>query len=288
MLIGYDVEHPFEDGTAPAFLDGMATVHRELEAPATLFASAWTLKLHAERFRSLATDPLFEVGSHLFGRERVKSLLETGPNGVRLLPAYPLGKITASMAQGAVFFEEVLGKRPRGLTTPYGFPLGLADRPDLVSLFKSVGFDFVRSWGRNAQGWQPVAFERQPFWYELQGQPELLEIPMQGWQDSLWRDTHGWENLAGYRAELDRSLDHIAEHNLVWSWVGHDWSCLKSDPELSLVRHLIEGAKRRGVKLATHGAFFDAAVKTRPSYQARQKAAAPQQETSVEAPAPSP
>ena len=42
----------------------------------------------------------------------------------------------------------------------------VADRPDLLAMLDLANIRYVRSWGRDARGWQPVSFDVQPFFYE--------------------------------------------------------------------------------------------------------------------------
>lgn len=258
LLVGYDVEAIGPDETVE-FLRKAAELHRELEAPATLFPTGLTLETLADEFRTLATSGVFDVETHTYTHERLKPLLEETGAGSRFLPSAPQGVVEASIRRSVAVSDRVLGRASIGLTAPFGAYRGLVDRPDLLAMLQAAGIRFVRSYSRNEHDWQPVTFDAQPFWYALQGHPEILEIPIQGWQDVLWRETHGWEDLAGYRRTLDESLGTVASRNLVWSYCGHDWGSLRGDPELTLVRYLLEGARRRGIVMATHRDFYDAA-----------------------------
>jgi peptidoglycan/xylan/chitin deacetylase (PgdA/CDA1 family) len=263
LLIGYDVEAIGPDETVE-FLRKARAIHRRENAPATFFPTGLTLETVADEFRELAQDPLFDIETHTYTHERLKPLLEQRPDGERFLPAADADTLERSVRRSQAAALGLTGRSSIGMTAPFGAYRGLADRPDLLALLERSGIRFVRSYGRNAQDWQPVPFEAQPFWYALQGFPGMLEIPIQGWQDVLWRESHGWHDIAGYRRILDEELATVADRNLVWSYCAHDWGSLRSDPDLELIRHLLSEARRRGVALATHRQFFDAAVALSP------------------------
>ncbi len=258
LLVGYDVEAIGPDETVE-FLRKAADLHRELDAPATLFPTGLTLETLADEFRTIASSGRFDVETHTYTHERLTPLFEETVAGSRFLPAAPQEVVEASIRRSVEVSARVFGRASIGLTAPFGAYRGLVDRPDLLAMLQAAGIRFVRSYSRNEHDWQPVTFDAQPFWYAMQGHPAILEIPIQGWQDVLWRETHGWGDLAGYRHTLDEALDTVASRNLVWSYCGHDWGSLRGDPELTLIRHLLEGARRRGVVMATHRDFYDAA-----------------------------
>ena len=264
LLVGYDVEAIGPDETVE-FLRKAVALHRELGAPATFFPTGLTLETVAASFLAIAGDSAFDVEMHTYTHERLKPLFERTPAGTRFLPAAPVDVVALSIEKSVAASTRVLGRPPLGLTAPFGAYRGLVDRPDLLALLGDAGVRFVRSYSRNESDWQPVAFEVQPFWYALQGHPEMLEIPIQGWQDVLWRETYGWDDLAGYRRVLDEALDQVAARNLVWSHCAHDWGSLRGDPELTLLRHLLDGARRRGIVLATHRGFYEAALVSSPA-----------------------
>ncbi|MFN7952573.1 MAG: polysaccharide deacetylase family protein [bacterium] len=263
LLVGYDVEASGLDDTAE-FLRKAAAIHRAARAPATFFPTGWTLEHAAAPFRALEADPLFEVESHTYTHERLKPLVERSPAGTRFLAAAESAAIEHSLERSVAAVRSVLGRAPSGITIPYGAHRGLADRPDLLASLDRAGFVFVRSYARNADDWQPVDFDVQPRWYALQGFPRILEIPIQGWQDALWRETHGWDDVAGYRRLLDEELAIVASRNRVWSYCAHDWSSLRGDPELELVRHLLARAAALGIVTVTHRDFYAAALAVAP------------------------
>ena len=122
----------------------------------------------------------------------------------------------------------------------------------------------MRSWGRDSRGWNPTPFEEQPFFYEAHGHDDMLEIPIQGWHDTLWKAQHGWTNVWGYVAMLKESLREVLEHDYTWSFLAHDWSSIREDPEMSGIRAFIEYAvEQEGLTFASHSDFYEQALAER-------------------------
>ena len=65
----------------------------------------------------------------------------------------------------------------QGIRGPYGYYRGLSDRPHILLILHEEGIRFTSTYLRNEDDWQPVPLEAQPFWYGLQGFPDMLEIP---------------------------------------------------------------------------------------------------------------
>ena len=95
-------------------------------------------------------------------------------------------------------------------------------RPDILAILDRYGLAYVRSYARNSKDYFPLDWDVQPFWYERQGFPNLLEVPMQGWIDAQWRQQHGWENWAGYHEYLRAQVDDRMADGQCWSHVQHD------------------------------------------------------------------
>lgn len=85
--------------------DLIAVLRRE-RVPATLFLSgSWTEK-HAQVARDLATDPLFEIGSHGYQHRRMVGL--------------PVATVRQDLLRAQTAIEKVTGQWPRLWRPPYG------------------------------------------------------------------------------------------------------------------------------------------------------------------------
>jgi peptidoglycan/xylan/chitin deacetylase (PgdA/CDA1 family) len=246
FLLGYDVEHQDPHVTRP-FLKRAAQLHREYGVPATLFVLGETLERNTDALAELVDDPLFDIQQHTYSHTPLKTLVQQNARGTELILGGSLERTREEVSRTSALLAERLGVRCMGLTGPYTYYRGLADRPDILQVLDECGIRFLRTYGRNQHDWQPVPFDVQPFWYSLQGFPEILEYGIQGWADCLLREQLGWDDHDGYLLELRRNLDLITERDLVWSYLQHDWSSLRGDPDMALTEALLREVRERGI-----------------------------------------
>src|SRR3989338_5130072 len=98
--------------------------------------------------------------------------------------------------------------------------------------------------------------EIQPFCYERQGFPEIMEFPFQGWQDNDWRERHGWNNTEAYFEYLISHVDYIIPRNLIWCHLQHDSSSIKGDPGMMVTQRLLEYAQQKSVKIISYKDYY--------------------------------
>jgi peptidoglycan/xylan/chitin deacetylase (PgdA/CDA1 family) len=246
FLLGYDVEH-LDPAVTGRFLRRAAELHREYGVPATLFVLGQTLERNTDALGELVGDPLFDIQQHTWSHMPLKTLVQRNERGTELIVGGSLERTRDEVERTSELLAERLGVRCTGLTGPYTYYRGLADRPDILQVLDECGIRFLRTYGRNEHDWQPVSFDVQPFWYSLQGFPGMLEYGITGWADCLLREELGWDDHDGYVAELRRNLDLITERDLVWSYLQHDWSSLRGDPDLTLTEALLRELRDREI-----------------------------------------
>ena len=255
QLLGYVVD---EDATSQ-FVGAISPLLRELDAPCTLFITGMTLERYAELLQPLVDDPHLDLQQHSYSHVPFKTIVEERDDeaGTRVLRrAAPLEQVIEEVWKTQQLFAQKLGIACLGITCPFGHYRGLSDRPEILQLLHGFGLRYVRSFARTASDYQPLSVEVQPFWYDLQGLPEMLEIPIVGWHDVGWKMRHGWEKTDEYLSYLRSTVDAIADRDLVWSVLQHDWSSIQYDPELTVSRELIAYARNRGVELLSHTEFY--------------------------------
>jgi peptidoglycan/xylan/chitin deacetylase (PgdA/CDA1 family) len=227
-----------------------------LQISCTAFILGQTILENINLFKKLRNEPLWNIEQHTFSHIPLRTVK----------PKYELNKsvkgesleiIERDIARANKLFEDILRIHCKGLCAPKGYFNGLNDRSDILKILASNGIQFVRSYGRNIQDWQPVPFEIQPFWYEEEGFPDILEIPGQGWQDTIWRRTYGWTNKKGFLDFLKDSVDYVLQNRLVWSCYFHDWSCIQKDSDLSIMRAFFEYALKRGAIFMSHLDYYE-------------------------------
>ena len=266
LLIGYDVEFGSDDlppdlgppDATAIFLRAAERLHREMDAPATLFVVGQTLEQNAEAFRRAAELGLFDFQQHTYSHRGLKAFWqirdgEHVPTDVS--PGMSLEEIKQEVSKTNALLKDILGVTCLGLTHPAGCHLGLCDRPDILAVLHDEGIRFVRSWGRDGRGrfyLAPGACQEkiQPFWYPGDF-GDILEFPIHG-NDYNVRKEMGWDDDAGYRDWTRQQIDDAAERDLVWSYAIHDHSSIRNDPDLSLIRELIQHARDRGVAIRSY------------------------------------
>ena len=263
LLIGYDVERirgrvpgekwvgqPVPDNATDLFLDRVLKVHREVGVPATIFILGCKIERHLAQLKACLASGLFEIAQHTHEHFPLKTVLEESPDNV-YLPGLPFDRIEEQLARPVELLRRHLGVHCRGITAPYSYYRGLADRPDILQLIGRHGMSYVRSYGRNSRDYFPLGWDVQPFRYARQGFPDLLEIPMQGWIDAQWRREHGWQNWAAYHEYLRTQVDHVSTGGWCWSHCQHDWTSVFYDEQLTWTQKFLEYAAGR-LKLLTH------------------------------------
>lgn len=267
LLIGYDVERlpgrvPGEkwvgqalaENTAEMFLEAAVRIHQEVGVPATLFVVGCKIERLRPQLEACLASGWFEIAQHTHEHYPLKTVVEESPDNV-YLPGLPFDRIEEQLARPVELLRRCLGVSCQGVTAPYSHYRGLADRPDILAIIARHGMRYVRSCGRNSRDYFPLGWDVQPFWYDRQGFPELLETPMQGWIDAQWRREHGWANWAAYHGYLKEQVDRVADAGLCWSHCQHDWTSVLYDEPLDWTRKFLQYAAER-LQLMTHGDFY--------------------------------
>ncbi len=269
LLLGYDVEATDPDVTR-GFIDSLRRVHGDLEAPGTLFLRGETLVANAEAIRATQADGLFEYGQHTWSHVRFKTLWQVNEKGEEVHEGGSFAEIAREIDRAQTAVREVLGVTPIGLTTPWGYYRGLGDRPDLLSLLHMAGIRYLRSWMRNANDWVPVELSRQPFFYEAQGFPSILECPLTGRHDCDWGHHLGFEprefgTVDAYADYVVGQLDEIADNDWAFVYNQHDTTTMRWDRQMVVVRRLIERSRELGIEVARYEEYYQERTRQRAS-----------------------
>ncbi|MHA1697384.1 MAG: hypothetical protein ACTSWN_00935, partial [Promethearchaeota archaeon] len=131
---------------------------------------------------------------------------------------------------------------------------------DILAVLHDCGIRFIRSYGRNERSFNPVPLDVQPFFYKEQGFPDLLECPVQGWQDCIWRDRFGWK--ANWEKQVYMDLDYISEKGLYLGLVQHDWSSIKADKKMDKTAAIIDYALKRNLVIEHYLDFYKRMLST--------------------------
>jgi peptidoglycan/xylan/chitin deacetylase (PgdA/CDA1 family) len=257
LLIGYDVEADGAPQVTRSFLEAVRPLHREFEAPCTLFLLGRVVEQNTDSLLPFVGDPLFDLQQHTYSHKLFKTVcMEDDAGQITVYRGASVQEIDEDVGRAQSVLKELLGVNPIGICGPYGYYRGLSDRPDLLEVLHRHGIRFLRTYSRNEKDFQPTPFSVQPFWYAPQGFPDMLEIPVQGYQDLYLRNTLGWNRTDLYIQRVLRHLDAVAERNLVWSYCQHDHSN-RGDEEMSIVRALLARARELGIQIMSHREFYE-------------------------------
>jgi peptidoglycan/xylan/chitin deacetylase (PgdA/CDA1 family) len=238
-------------------LEVMTRVHEQAGVPATLFLCGRTLVHASEAVERACATGLFDVQSHTYSHAIFRDVeYEPSPGARAVIPASPPVALTEELAATSDLIRRLVGNEVVGLRTPFGFYRGLRDRPDLLELVQANGIRYVSSWIRNEHNGNPTPWI-QPFAYEEEGFPDILEIPAQFWIDGIWFDAHGWANGAGYLEALKGAVDEVVAGDLVYGACFHDWAVLSANEEgTGWISGFLAYAQERGVEVTTYTEYW--------------------------------
>lgn len=270
LLVSYDVEKLDSCAETQEFLRIAPKIHRMLEIPCTFFVCGRALENNLKDFQKIRTkySDLIDLQQHTYSHILLKTLVQDiqepvmepdkgdflYDRGIHVLPGAKLEQIQAEIQKTNDLFKNLLDIECIGLTCPVGYYRGLSDRVDILGVLHELGIRFTISWLRNEKDWIPIPMELQPFWYDQQGFPDMLEFPRRA-GDVLKRRILGWKNLNLYIKCIRSDLDYAAEHDLVYSYAQHDWTSLKEDPKMSIITNLLEYAKKK-MEIISHREYY--------------------------------
>lgn len=254
LLIGYDVEKTSE---CAAFLTKAREVHREYNAPFTVFALGACIAAEPAAFTQSAADPLVDIAQHTWSHVLLKTVVIDDGEKVEMVRGAPLEQIEDEVRRTAQIIEQVCDVTCAGLTGPWAYYRGLMDRPDILDILHDLGIRYLRTYGRDANDFQPVSLDIQPFWYNTQGFPDMLECMIHGWQDVYLRSRLGWEHTEAFAQAVAADMDAASSRGLVLSWGSHDWSSLRADPDLTIIRRLLSHARAIGMEIVSYRDYWE-------------------------------
>ena len=240
-----------------AALELLTEIHGEAGVPATLFTCGRTLLQALEPVQAAHASGLFDVQQHTFSHVPFKDIeYAPEPGIVATIPAAPSVALLEELTFTSRLLRDHVGVECVGLRTPFGYYRGLRDRPDLLEIVRAAGLSYITSWGRNEENGNPTPWV-QPFAYEEEGYPDVLEIPFQFWLDVVWFDQKGYDTGPALLEALKGAVDEVAEQDLVYGACFHDWVMLASDERrVGWLRGFLAYARERGVEVTTYTEYW--------------------------------
>ena len=227
----------------------VAEVHLNHNLPATFFLVGKLVEHAGPRLRELLEHPLFDIQCHSYTHANLMAIAGD-PEALR-----------HELVDSKELIESAFGRPVIGLTTPRGFSEGLLGQPQVLRAIWEAGYRYVRSVGLGPFDSVPAPLT-QPFWYERDGFPELLELALHAWHDNIltgqpfvshWPPVLPW----GYPPSAPKTaeeafrayapgIDHIVRNDLqVYIPCFHPWSIYRLDRNAGHIDLLLSYARDR-------------------------------------------
>jgi len=266
ILFGIDVESASE--STVGFVRYGLPLFESLQVPVTWYVTGKTLEKYPDLFREADRHPLIDLQAHTYNHVLLKTIWLKVPPGKEIHGSRdyfvkrgePPDVVNADLAKCQGVFEEVLGRRALGLTTPWGYYRGLGDRPDLLEIVWNHGFRFLRSFARNETDGQPVLLDWQPFSYACHGYADMVELLLHDYQDDFYWEAfsdHGPHET--YADHMMGMVDKVVEENLVWSAASHDHGTATEEgfkKKGDWYRAFLSYGLEKGVRFLTGAQFY--------------------------------
>ena len=160
--------------------------------------------------------------------------------------------------------HSILGVRPKGLRTPYGYETDLSEHPDVLKGLENAGISYVSSdLGMKLTLEGALTKERQPHRYEKAGFPYLVEVPAHGLQDVVFTKQKAKqlfnkdeppspeEAFAHYDSLLDQAK-RIEAQRVSVALCLHPWAVMEYDPQVTLLMKLVDSARAKGFRILSY------------------------------------
>lgn len=273
ILFGIDVESASRDSAG--FAKYGLELFQELNIPVTWYLTGKTLERYPDVFRKIETSKMIELQVHTYDHILLKTVLMRIPDGISIHGSTKwhiergasLEEIDNDLRRVQLLFQNTLGRHATALTGPWGYYRGLSDRPDILEIVSRRGFRIIRTFARDAQDGQPVPLEWQPFFYEIQGFPEILECMVHDYQDDFyWHAFAQPKKGESYIGHLKSVADSVAEKDLTWSLCSHDHGCATREgfeKKGSWFRAIVKYARDLGIRFLSVSRYYEEMVKCR-------------------------
>jgi peptidoglycan/xylan/chitin deacetylase (PgdA/CDA1 family) len=267
LLIGYDVEagtsaDPMMENRQESskkltrlFMQRIAEIHDRYELPGTLFIVGKKVEEDSDDFLPYLNHTWIDFQQHTYNHVSLKPVIVThnGKINLQSLPTFRnAAEIQEDIRKTNDIFQAKLGVSCRGLSTPFAYFMGLADRPDILEALFSEGIRYVRSFHLNKEVFEirePLPFDYHPFDYGSQGFPDMLEFCIKGYSDITWAHRYGWEAAEGFVSYVKQALHIIEKTDAVWGLVVHDWSLYRINRDFKVMNEILQYAKARDIEV---------------------------------------
>lgn len=274
FLLGFDTEgaRP-RDGKADvdrrireslSALDVITSILDEYQVPATFFILGRLLDYAGDEYaKRLVQRENLDIQSHTNSHRSLK------PGGLSL------EELDDEVKRTNELIRELFGVESIGVRAPGNYCKGLQGHPDRLKTLWDDGVRFLGSDGMGPPKAPVPAPFTQPYWYEKEGFPGLLEMPITGFHCTHLLQTisdQSWERRAGFPTgeilqELPKDVDeqisvrqkefrYAIDEDLIYSPGLHPWSIYRFDRKLECLRFLIQMAKDKNVPIRSFSGHY--------------------------------
>ena len=186
-IFHYDLENPdLCVKAAPVLVE----LHQRYNIPATFFMLGRVLEQKGNELCSLfSDDPLFDIQSHTYAHKMLKDSRMHGPG-------ISVEEVRQEITLGKKWVEDVFARPCIGVRSGCGFLHGFQGEPERIAVLAEADIKYFSSDLRGPADSIPAGLV-QAYWYDIEGFPELLEMPGHGWHDNVLKAKGGgtWLSL---------------------------------------------------------------------------------------------
>ena len=261
------------DTESPRCLDAcrkIVEIHKRFQMPATFFITGRTLESSASEYRRLLDDPLFEIATHTYSHR----MLRDNPFCGKAVPEEEKRK---EIFDGKAAVEKIFERPCIGIRPGCSFDNALTGAKDVLALVKEAGLKYISSlaWGPD---YSLPALLVDPFTYEVDGYPDLWELPAHGWHENLLKNNNKmgpkritlWppempeaipekfiktpkEEFAINKIFIDKAVD---TGKIFVSLIWHPWSLHSFDPEMKMLEMTFNYIRKLKLKEGTYADLY--------------------------------
>ncbi|NUP99910.1 MAG: polysaccharide deacetylase family protein [Armatimonadetes bacterium] len=156
----------------------LARLHRERGVPATFFMLGRVLEQKGTELKAIfGDDPLFDIQSHTYAHQMLRDNKMHGP-GVSL------DELRREITLGREWVERVFERPCIGIRSGCGFYQGFQGEAERLAIIADCDARYISTDLRGPMDSIPSGLQ-QAYWYDQEGQPQLLELPGHGWHDNV-------------------------------------------------------------------------------------------------------
>jgi len=264
-VFAYDLESEICVTAASKIVD----IHRSYDVPATFFVLGKVIESHGKDLkRILGDDGLFDIQSHTYSHRLFKDSKMHGPG---------IGKrqLRKEVLLGKSLVEDLFGSECIGVRSGCGFYRGLQGEMEKLEVIWECGIRFISTDLRGPDDSIPSGLQ-QAYWYDLEGFPQLLELPGHGWHDNVLKRTEPmlcltWPPVMswGIPSSPPKTPEEEAAVQKVWmekatsldldylSLVYHPHSIYHMSTDCRTIRLLIEAVRELGMQTTTYAGLYE-------------------------------